>query len=63
MKTSIIGYPRVGANRELKFWRESYFKNELSKEELLNCDFTQANKKIKEFREKSYKYLCDALGE
>ena len=39
-------------------------KNDLpSKEELLNCDFTQANKKIKEFREKSYKYLCDALGE
>ena len=39
-------------------------KNDLpSKEELLNCDFTEANKKIKEFREKSYKYLCDALGE
>ena len=35
MKSSIIGYPRVGANRELKFWTESYFKNELSKEELL----------------------------
>lgn len=33
------------------------------KEELLSCDYTEANKKIKEFREKSYKYLCDALGE
>lgn len=39
-------------------------KNDLpSKEELLSCDYTEANKKIKEFREKSYKYLCDALGE
>lgn len=39
-------------------------KNDLpSKEELLNCDFTIANNKIKEFREKSYTYLCDALGE
>lgn len=44
--------------------QDRLIKNDLpSKEELLNCDFTQANKKIKEFREKSYKYLCDALGE
>ena len=26
MNTSIIGYPRIGGNRELKFWTESYFK-------------------------------------
>ena len=39
-------------------------KNELpSKEVLMNCDFTTANKEIEKFREKSYKYLCDALGE
>lgn len=39
-------------------------KNELpSKDELLNCDFTAANIKMRTFREKSYKYLCDALGE
>ncbi len=36
MKTSIIGYPRVGKLRELKFWTEKYFKKELSLEELLS---------------------------
>ena len=36
MKNSIIGYPRVGKLRELKFWTEKYFKNELSLDELLN---------------------------
>ena len=36
MKNTIIGYPRVGKLRELKFWTEKYFKNELSLEELLN---------------------------
>ncbi|MDR0958535.1 MAG: hypothetical protein LBM16_04925, partial [Clostridiales bacterium] len=28
MKTSVIGYPRIGANRELKFAAEKYFKGE-----------------------------------
>ncbi|MBM0636675.1 5-methyltetrahydropteroyltriglutamate--homocysteine S-methyltransferase [Campylobacter sp. VicNov18] len=35
MKNSIISYPRIGANRELKFGVEKYFKNQSSKEELL----------------------------
>ena len=34
MKTSIIGYPRVGSLRELKFASEKYFKNAISVEEL-----------------------------
>lgn len=34
MKTSVIGYPRVGALREIKFATEKYFKNTLTKEEL-----------------------------
>ncbi len=34
MKTSVVGYPRVGALRELKFATEKYFKGDLSKEEL-----------------------------
>lgn len=39
-------------------------KNDLpAKEELMSCDFALANKKIAEFRNNSYKYLCDALGE
>ena len=31
MKTSIIGWPRVGANRELKFASERYFRGELDR--------------------------------
>ncbi|MDD7044879.1 MAG: 5-methyltetrahydropteroyltriglutamate--homocysteine S-methyltransferase [Peptoniphilaceae bacterium] len=34
MKTSIIGFPRIGENRELKFATEKYFKNKISFEEL-----------------------------
>ena len=34
-KTSIIGYPRIGINRELKKWVEAYFRDELSQTELL----------------------------
>lgn len=34
MKTSVIGYPRIGANRELKFASEKYFRQEISEEKL-----------------------------
>ncbi len=34
MTTSVIGYPRIGALRELKFASEKYFKGELSAAEL-----------------------------
>lgn len=34
MKTSIIGYPRVGSLRELKFTAEKYFKGEITIDEL-----------------------------
>lgn len=34
MRTSIIGYPRVGALRELKFAIEKYFTKEISSDEL-----------------------------
>ncbi|MDR3136106.1 MAG: 5-methyltetrahydropteroyltriglutamate--homocysteine S-methyltransferase [Coriobacteriales bacterium] len=35
MQTSIIGYPRIGSNRELKFVTESYFKGASTEDELL----------------------------
>ncbi|MDR1067464.1 MAG: 5-methyltetrahydropteroyltriglutamate--homocysteine S-methyltransferase [Clostridiales bacterium] len=35
MRTSIIGYPRIGGNRELKFSIENYFKGNISARELL----------------------------
>lgn len=36
MRTSIIGYPRVGSLRELKFATEKYFRKEISSDELQN---------------------------
>ena len=34
MKTSIIGYPRIGELRELKFASEKYFRGEIGAEDL-----------------------------
>ncbi len=34
MKTSVVGFPRIGRERELKFACEKYFRHELSAEEL-----------------------------
>ena len=34
MKTSIIGYPRIGSLRELKFASEKYFRGEITSSEL-----------------------------
>ncbi len=36
MKTAVLGFPRVGKNRELKFASEKFFKGEISQEELIN---------------------------
>ena len=35
MKTSVIGFPRIGKLRELKFATEKYFRSEISQGELL----------------------------
>ena len=35
MRTSVIGFPRIGKNRELKFTSEKYFAGKISEEELL----------------------------
>ena len=40
MKTSVIGFPRVGSLRELKFATERYFRSEITEEEL--CDTARA---------------------
>ena len=36
MNTSVIGYPRIGSDRQLKFASERYFKGEVSEAELLD---------------------------
>lgn len=51
MKTSIIGFPRVGELRELKFATEKYFRKEITAEEL------EANGK--ELRKKHWQLLVD----
>lgn len=35
-KNAIVGYPRVGSQRELKFWTEDFFKGSISADTLLN---------------------------
>lgn len=37
MTTTIIGFPRIGEHRELKFITEKYFRNEIPQEELLEA--------------------------
>lgn len=51
MKTSIIGFPRVGELRELKFATEKYFRKEITAEEL--------EKTGKELRLKHWQLLVD----
>ena len=34
MKTSVVGFPRIGENRELKFSIEKYFRGEIDSKEL-----------------------------
>lgn len=52
MKNSIIGYPRIGKERELKFWIEDYFNKNLSAEEL------QSN--AKELRKEQWELLASS---
>lgn len=51
MKTSIIGFPRVGKLRELKFATEQFFRNEISEETL--------NQTAKELRKNHWQLLVD----
>lgn len=52
MKTSIIGYPRIGAQRELKFAIEKYFKGEMSGEMLESA--------ARELRERHWRQVAAA---
>jgi hypothetical protein len=38
MKTSVIGFPRVGTLRELKFASEKYFRKETGAEKHADCE-------------------------
>lgn len=52
MLTSIIGFPRVGSLRELKFATEKYFRHEISQDALQTI--------AKQIREKQWKLLKDS---
>ena len=53
MKTAIIGYPRIGENRELKFAIEKYWKNEITENELLKiAEEIRRNQWLKQKKEK-----------
>lgn len=52
MKTSVVGHPRVGENRELKFATEKYFRSEISEDEL--------NAVAKEIRKKAWQNQKEA---
>ena len=43
MKTTIIGFPRVGSLRELKFASEKYFRKEITAQELQDTAKTLRN--------------------
>ncbi len=52
MKTSIIGYPRIGKHRELKFWIEDYFQGNLSPVKLQEY--------ARELRQEQWKLLANS---
>lgn len=57
MKTSVIGYPRVGTLRELKFATEKYFKNNITKEELLDTALNLRKKHWEDQKENGIDFI------
>ncbi len=51
MNSSIIGYPRIGGLRELKFLTENFFKKNINEEEL--------KRGAEELRKKHWQYIAD----
>lgn len=52
MTATIVGFPRIGENRELKFITEKYFKHEATEEEL--------KERAKDLRQHDRKLLLDS---
>lgn len=57
MKTSIIGYPRIGSLRELKFASEKYFRNEITIDELQNTAKQLRNASLKVQQENKIDFI------
>lgn len=54
MITSIIGYPKVGSIRELKFATEKYFRNEIDLQQLQECAGNIKSTQWKMLKEKGF---------
>ena len=52
MKTAVVGYPRIGTLRELKFALEKYFRKETSADEL-----TQTAKELRKIHRKKQELI------
>ena len=48
IKNSIVGFPRIGEQRELKFVLEKYFAKK--------CDFSEVEKSANMLKERSWQY-------
>lgn len=57
MDYSIIGFPRIGAHRELKFATEKYFRGEISAEELKNTVVAQREAQWKLQKDAGVSYI------
>ena len=62
MKTSVIGFPRVGTLRELKFASEKYFRKETGAEELLKEAPCIGHKNTQTSDIKTFKYTQDSAN-
>ena len=57
MKTSIVGYPRVGSLRELKFASEKYFRKEITETELQETAKTLRFENLKAQKESGLDFI------
>lgn len=58
MQTSVIGFPRIGTLRELKFASEKYFKKEITAEELLQTGKALRKTHWNTQKEAGIDYIC-----
>ena len=57
MKTAVVGFPRIGKDRELKFATEKYFRNEISESDLNDVANTWKNFNITSQKEAGIDFI------
>ncbi len=61
MQTSVIGFPRIGTLRELKFALEKYFRKEIEAEELQQIAETLRKKHIGAYKKRQELIIFPAM--